>query len=149
MIHAWLVRNLERLIEELAFHRVQAGKLALQLAYAEGPDGIGDGPLDAPTDRFDLLLETARIALREAWRPGTVTHMHLFATHLRGGGVVQRTLFDPPSKQLDAVARVKREVNAACGRFSLRSGATLPLREVYGDPSNEYDICDVRGKICF
>jgi DNA polymerase V len=31
----------------------------------------------------------------------------------------------------------------------LRSAATLPLIGVYGDPSNEYDICDVRGKMCF
>ena len=30
-----------------------------------------------------------------------------------------------------------------------RSAATLPLVGVYRDPANEYDICDVRGKMCF
>jgi hypothetical protein len=47
------------------------------------------------------------------------------------------------------VAEVKREVNAACGRFSIRSGATLPLTEVYRDAAQSFDICDVRGKMCF
>jgi hypothetical protein len=49
----------------------------------------------------------------------------------------------------EAVARLKREVNARIGRFALRSAATLPLTPIYRDPSNEYDICDIRGKICF
>jgi hypothetical protein len=40
-------------------------------------------------------------------------------------------------------------VNEVHGRFALRSAATLPLFEVYKDPANEFDICDVRGKVCF
>ena len=47
------------------------------------------------------------------------------------------------------MAEVKREVNAEMGRFALRSGATLPLADVYRDEAQGYDICDVRGKICF
>ena len=43
----------------------------------------------------------------------------------------------------------EREVNEALGRFTLRSGATLPLKDVYRDEAQQYDICDVRGKICF
>jgi hypothetical protein len=31
----------------------------------------------------------------------------------------------------------------------VRSGATLPLTEVYADKAQSYDICDVRGKLCF
>jgi hypothetical protein len=27
--------------------------------------------------------------------------------------------------------------------------ATLPLPAIYRDPANQYDICDVRGKMCF
>lgn len=49
----------------------------------------------------------------------------------------------------EVLARLKRDVNIRHGRFKLRSGATLPLVDVYGDEVNEYDICDIRGKACF
>ena len=60
-------------------------------------------------------------------------------------------LFDPPGHRAraEAVARLKREVNARHGRFVLRSAATLPLAPIYRDTANEYDICDIRGKVCF
>ena len=41
------------------------------------------------------------------------------------------------------------KVNDKHGRFVLRSAATLPLNAIYADRANEYDICDVRGKVCF
>jgi hypothetical protein len=60
-------------------------------------------------------------------------------------------LFDPSDQrsQAQAVARLKREINARHGRFVLRSAATLPLAAIYRDTANEYDICDIRGKMCF
>ncbi|MHC5543157.1 DNA polymerase Y family protein, partial [Singulisphaera rosea] len=61
----------------------------------------------------------------------------------------QLGLFEPPSDRAEAVARLKREINERHGRFVLRSAATLPLVGVYRDTSNGYDICDVRGKMCF
>jgi hypothetical protein len=75
--------------------------------------------------------------------------MHVTASQLRQPGFVQLGLFDAPDGQARAVADVKREVNEALGRFTLRSGATLPLYDVYRDSAQGYDICDVRGKICF
>ena len=32
---------------------------------------------------------------------------------------------------------------------ALRSGATLPLADVYRDEAQSFDICDVHGKMCF
>ena len=75
--------------------------------------------------------------------------MHLFAEALVPRVASQLGLFDGPADRAEAVARVKAEVNRRHGRFVLRSGATLPLAEVYRDTSNSYDICDVRGKMCF
>jgi hypothetical protein len=75
--------------------------------------------------------------------------MHLFAEWLSPKMPRQLGLFDPDGSRAEAVARLKREVNRRHGRFAVRSGATLPLVGVYADPSNEYDICDVRGKMCF
>jgi hypothetical protein len=45
------------------------------------------------------------------------------------------------------VEEVKRKVNAEIGHFTLRSGGTLSLHDVYRDETQSYDICDVIGKI--
>jgi hypothetical protein len=34
-------------------------------------------------------------------------------------------------------------------RTTLRSGATLHLKDAYAAEAQQYDVCDVRGKICF
>ena len=100
--------------------------------------------------RFDELLDAARDALRRAYvRGGVATHMHVVAADLRRGRGFQMSLFDAPDPKLDAVARVKAAVNDKLGRFKVRSGATLYLPAVYRDPANAFDICDVRGKVCF
>ena len=124
-VTAWLARNAERLVEELEHYLVAAGRL-------------------------DLLMEAGRHCVSRAWdgrRP--VNRMHLFATDLRRPGCVRRGLFEPPEGRARVIARLKREVNARVGRFALRSGATLPLDDVYRDAAQSFDVCDVRGKQCF
>jgi nucleotidyltransferase/DNA polymerase involved in DNA repair len=150
ILYAWLVRNLERLIEELEFHAVLAGRLTVWVSYRDGRFGVGQTSLSVPSDRFDLLLDAARPCLRRAWLPRAfAARMHLIAERLTPRGEAPLGLFEPPGDRAEAVARVKREVNARHGRFVLRSAATLPLAPVYRDAANGYDICDVRGKICF
>lgn len=75
--------------------------------------------------------------------------MHLFAERLVPKSPSQRGLFDGDSSRAEAIGRMKPEVNERHGRFAVRSGATLPRVGVYRDPSNEWDICDMRGKMCF
>jgi hypothetical protein len=105
---------------------------------------------EVPTDRFDLLLDAGRFALRQAYRPrAAAERMHLIAQPLIPRSLAARSLFVPPGDRAEALAALKREVNAKVGRWAVRSGATLPLRRIYDDPSNTYDICDVRGKSCF
>ena len=149
-LYGWLVRDLERLIEELEYHGVQTGRLEVGLVYDRLLGKVGAQALPAHSDRFDILLEAARRGLRRAWVPGLpVTHLHVLATDLRWRGAVQLGLFEPAAGRAAAVARVKREVNARVGRFALRSGATLYVNDVYRDEAQGYDICDVRGKLCF
>ena len=57
VLFAWLVRNLERLIEELEYHGVAPGRLTVYLNYKDGRTGVGQATLPVPTDRFDLLLD--------------------------------------------------------------------------------------------
>ena len=151
VLYAWLVRNVERLIEELHFHETLAGRLSVWVAYKNGEAGLGQLDLEVPTDRFDFLLDAARPCLRRAWLPrAQATRMQVIAEHLRPRRDGQRGLFEPPGgDRAEAVAKVKRDVNNRLGRFQLRSGATLPLAAIYRDSANGYDICDVRGKGCF
>lgn len=75
--------------------------------------------------------------------------MHLVASRLQAPGFRQCGLFDPPAEPERTIADLKEAVNQRHGRFTLRSAATLPLKSVYADGANNYDICDVRGKSCF
>ena len=150
LLYAWLVRNIERLIEELEYHEILAGRLTVWVGYKNGQAGIGQTSLSVPSDRFDRLLDVARPCLRKAWVPrARATRMHLIAEQLTPRRSAPLGLFEPPGERAEAVARLKRAVNARHGRFHLRSAATLPLASIYRDPANGYDICDVRGKICF
>jgi DNA polymerase V len=150
VLYAWLVRNLERLIEELHFHAVLAGRLTVCLAYKNGQSGAGQITMPVPTDRLDVLLEVARPCLRRAWVRGVAaTHMHLIAKHLAPRIAAPLGLFDPPCERAEIIARLKHDINLRHGRFALRSAATLALAAVYHDTANSYDICDVHGKSCF
>ncbi|WP_435015345.1 DNA polymerase Y family protein [Tundrisphaera sp. TA3] len=150
VVFAWLVRNLERLLEELEFHQVRAGRLGVQLWYKDGRFEEAWGSLEAPSDRFDVLLEVARAGLRKVWHPrGLACRMEIVAGKLAPRSQCQMGLFDRADDRGEAVASLKKAVNDRHGRFRLRSAATLPLAEVYGDATNGFDICDVRGKACF
>ena len=150
VLWAWCVRHVERLIEELHFHNVRTSTLGVDVAWRNGDSTGGAVKLPTPTDRFDELLDAARGALRRAYVEGGVaTHLHVAATQLRRGKGFQMSLFDRPDPKLERVAAAKAAVNEKLGRFKVRSGATLYLPAVYRDPANGYDICDVRGKICF
>jgi DNA polymerase V len=150
LLWAWTVRHIERLIEELHFHVVRTDALGVQIAWTDGESTGGLCRLPCPSDRFDELLDAARVALRRAYVPnGTATHLHVVAPELRRAKGFQLSLFDDLNPQRDAVATVKAAVNDRFGRFKLRSGMTLYLPKVYKDPANDFDICDVRGKVCF
>jgi DNA polymerase V len=150
LLWAWCVRHVERLIEELQYHNVRTTALAVELAWKSGDATGGTASIPIPTDRFDDLLDAARLALRRAYIPNaTATHMHVLATELRRGKGFQLSLFDTADPKREALARAKAAVNDRHGRFKVRSGATLYLPAVYRDPANDFDICDVHGKVCF
>ncbi len=150
LLWAWCVRHVERLIEELHYHNVRTDSLSVALAWKNGESTGGLCRLPCPSDRFDELLDAARVALRRAYLPdATATHMHVIAPELRRARGFQMSLFDPPNPKDKAVAAVKTAVNEKFGRFKIRSGTTLHLPAVYRDPANDFDICDVRGKVCF
>src|SRR6185437_9107072 len=83
-IQAWLVRNLERLIEELEFHQVWTGNLSVYIMHADGSEGCWREEMLAPTARFDLLLEAGKRCCQQAWTRGrAASRMHLIASALK------------------------------------------------------------------
>ena len=155
MILGWMVRNLERLVEEFRFYRVKAGRISLMVCYRKGKDrhGItraGRASVVPPSDRFDFLFDDYCACLRAAYIPGeSATRMHLFAEQLAPEGQTQLSLFDDPVSRDDVLDALKEGVNARHGRFALRSAATLALPEIYSDPATFREVCDIRGKHCF
>lgn len=69
-LYGWLVRNVERLIEELHYHVVRPRVLGVWLAYHDAEAAGSTVNLCVPSDRFDVLLDAAKLALRRSWRPG-------------------------------------------------------------------------------
>lgn len=150
VIWAWVVRNTERLIEALEFYGMVAGKLLVWFEYKHGPIRTAAVSMGAPTARFDLLTDAIRFAWKSLYLPGAPLYrMHLIAERLQYREKSQLGLFDPPPERDRAIKAIKQDVNGRLGRFALRSGATLPLGEIYADDAHSYDICDVYGKTCF
>lgn len=150
MIYAWLIRNMERLIEELHYYQVLTKHVSLWVGYRDGQAGEGRASLEFPSDRFDVLLDVLRPCLRHAWiKRVPANRMHLIADHLTPRASAQLGLFESGGRRADTIAHLKHEVNKKIGRFALRSAATLPLAKIYNDTSNAWDICDVKGKMCF
>ncbi len=149
---AWIARNTERLIEELDFHNVLTTQLAFAIEFKEGGGWSGRAILPQPTATYHDINSAAKGMLDHAYHAESrrVTHMHLMAERLCDRRSVQRSLFpNVESPAAVAVADVKREINDKLGRFLLRSGNTLALKDIYDDEAQSYDICDIRGKICF
>jgi DNA polymerase V len=100
--------------------------------------------------QFDELSDAALHLLNRLWGGTRMVHyMHVIAGRLRDRRHSQQSLFAVSDKREETIDRLKHRVNESIGRFALRSGATLHLADVYGDPANAYDICDIYGKSCF
>ncbi|MGE3408248.1 MAG: nucleotidyltransferase [Pirellulales bacterium] len=147
----WVVRNTERLIEELDFHQVVTKRLSFAVEFKEGGGWCGSALFLQPTASFRDISTATKSLLVEALHPQKrITGMHLLAEHLSDRNRVQLSLFpNLESPEAERVAEVKRSINYRLGRFVVRSGETLPLADIYTDEANDFDICDVRGKICF
>lgn len=147
---AWVTRNTERLVEALDYHRVYCEQLALSLQFKNGEGASQHVGLSAATADFHVLYAAGRRLLAACWPHGeVVSYMHLIAGNLTPRDCAQRSLFEDTDPRWQAIGRVKRLINQRVGRFALRSGATLPLHDIYGDTTNSYDICDIYGKTCF
>lgn len=137
---AFVVKNLERLIEELHRHQLKTGRVEFHLeqrSYDYQMYHFGTGSnLEVPTDRFDLLVDVFEQLFRRTYqRHLLVSRMHLLAHRLEPAAVAQRGLFDPSDEPERTLAITKRRINTDVSRFAIRSGATLPIKDWYDDPA--------------
>ncbi|QGJ68581.1 Nucleotidyltransferase/DNA polymerase involved in DNA repair [Planctomycetales bacterium 10988] len=145
-LEAWVARHVERLVEALRWHHYFTEELALSLVHTKGRSERSVR-LDQQTNASEELYPAVRYLFQHVWSPDvTVVQMHLIAGKLTTDQDRQLSLFPPPPPRMDVI---KEQVNVKCGRFAVRVGATLPLKELYQDEANSYDICDVYGKSCF
>lgn len=147
-VTAWVARNAERLVEALDHHGVYCEQMVLSLEFKAGGGAMRCADLGATADFHELYSAGVRM-LSACWAGQVVSYMHLIAGRLADRRRVQRCLWDRPDPRQQAIRNVKRSINAQVGRFAIRSGATLPLSDIYGDTTNSYDICDIYGKTCF
>lgn len=141
----WIARNIERLVEAMFWHRYVTRQLSLSLDFKVG-GWSGKTTLISSTNASEILLPAAKALFSAGWHGQSVTHMHIIADELQVMGQQQRSLFEARLPQLD---ELKRTVNDKLGRFTLRSGETLTVNDIYHDEAYGYDICDVHGKSCF
>ena len=127
-------------------------QLAFAVEFKEGGGWQGRVVFPEPTAQFHDLAAAAKEMLHSACRAETrrVSHMHLLAERLCRRDLRQLSLFPNVAPPAEArVAQVKRDINDTLGRFLVRSGDTLALKDIYDDEAQDFDICDIRGKLCF
>jgi nucleotidyltransferase/DNA polymerase involved in DNA repair len=145
----WIVRNVERLIEALDYHLVYTEQVVLAVEFKDASDAGRRASLPSATADYGQIASATLGMWKEIWHGQTLAYMHVIADRLSTRRCFQRGLFDQPTTQQQAVADAKRQINGRIGRFALRSGATLPLTQLYNDPANNYEVCDIQGKSCF
>jgi len=149
-LRAFVVRNTERLVEALNYYQLGCDQLILELSFKpSGRNALRESMLETTWEFEELSVAALRLLDRLWSRDVLVHYMHVIAGRLRERGAAQRSLFPIADDRKEIIDALKHKVNESIGRFALRSGATLPLADVYGDPANAYDICDIYGKSCF
>lgn len=149
IIWAWIVRNLERLVVELDHYRLATRRLAIVMEQQMDAGWADSVTFPVETAIFEELLEGAKVIFDRHELRIPIVRMHLLANQLFRRSLRQRSLFSHEDPRRKRVADAKRAINEKIERFTLRSGATLPLEEIHKDETNEFDICDIRGKMCF
>lgn len=147
-LRGWLMRTLERLIEALNAHAYVCGMLGMQIEFKGFEVWSARLRLLGDSADYEQLKPAAMALVEKGWQDGkTVTHLHLIAGNIARTQERQLSLFDPKPKM--RIDQLKQQINDKLGRFTIRSGATLYLPELYEDASHDYEICDVQGKMCF
>lgn len=149
-IWGFLIRNLERFVNQLVKEEIEISEITLLMMTGEGLTLKGRSKLADYTNNFSLLLKALQQAFKQAFRPMySYGYVHIFGSPLRSVREKQLNLFIDEDEKIEQLLMVKQQLNKKFGPFTIRSGATLSVPEVFADETSNFEICDIEGKICF
>lgn len=149
-IWGFLIRNLERFVGQLIKEDIEIPELTLILITSEGLSFKSTEKLADYTNSYNLILQALKKTFKQIFIPGhAYSYVHIIGNSLRSNTQKQLNLFDKEDEKQKQIASIKQQLNKKYGPFTLRSAATMYIKEVFEDETSNYEICDIDGKICF
>lgn len=150
IIFAFLVRNMERLVDSIVAQKIEVKKLVLLIISSSGNVFKGEVLLSDYTSSFTLIFaEFKKIFLRIFNELYSYSGLHLIAEEIRGLYLKQLNLFDFETVKLKKISTIKEKINAKFGVFALRMADTAYINDVFADDANNFEVSDMDKKFCF
>lgn len=149
-IWGFLIRNLERFIQQLIKEETEILGLTLILVTSEGLSFKNTQQLPDYTNSYRVILKALKKAFEQTFKPEySYSYMHIIGSLLRSEQQKQLNIFCQEDEKEKKISLLKQRINKKYGPFSIRSAATIYAAEVFKDETSNYEICDIDGKICF
>lgn len=102
------------------------------------------------TYSYSILLKALRNSFLKLFQPGvSYCAAHLMGEPVRSVVLKQLNLFDLINPIDDKLVKLKRELNAKFGVFTVRPASTAFAASVFKDEASCFEISDIDGKFCF
>lgn len=150
VIYGFLIRNFERFIESVWLGKMHILNAGLTLVDVKNHSISLAWPFPDYTDDYFLIQEAFRALFKKIYHRGEAySAMHLYSTELQPAAEGQRSLFPEQNPRAERIKALRLHLQERFGGYTVRSAATAFTPEVFEDPANNYEICDIRGKTCF
>jgi len=149
-IWGFLVRNLERFLTCLWDNQIEVNSLTTVLQTSDGRAFQHKIPLEDFTSNQSPLLHALKEGFRHTYKKGpSYCRVHLVGGSIRSANVRQLNLFHKPDPRSGEIKKLKANLNARFGLFTLRNASTAHAAEVFKDKVSDFEIVDVSGKQLF
>lgn len=149
-VYAYVVRNLERLVDKCFRDGIEIGGITLILRDQNMKKSYHQMMLPNFTSNFfDLLKGYKRLFEKIYKKDHGYKYMHVIAYPLRSKHLKQLSIFEELDHKKEEVDVLLKKLNFEHGNFTVRSGATLYLNDLYRDEASNFEITDIEGKVCF
>lgn len=149
-VFGFLVRNLERFCESLLSEKVEIKNFVLVLIDKEGFEYKFSDEMSDFTQDFNIILNSLKHGFRKIFKVGKLYgYCHLIGFPVRSVCGKQLNFFEYGDERRSKIHDLKQQVNSHFGLFTLRSASTAYASTVFGDKTSDYEITDIKGKLCF
>ena len=151
MIHSFIVRTVDRLVDTLLRHHLKTRLLTLEIVGKYQSYSSSYAPIES-TSSESLVYEVTQKLFEEIYSPfEAYSHLHLIASKFETTEE-QISLWGDEYEKTTSQSKQDRAWEACREKFGVHTvsrGSSLPLREVYIDTASKMEICDIDGKQCF